>query len=318
MDRAHEPLGPLLSRAARAARPTRLTPRAARGKVVDRELEAGTRAHFEDAAYYSQNYAWRTADIAYYAQLARELVAAQEGREARGRVPSILEYGIGNGRIAIPMARAGARVVGVDLSEAMLADLRVRLQAEPPEVRARVTAKRGDMRSVRLREKFALVIAPFNAILHLYTRQDVEAWLARVKEHLAPGGALVFDITVPEAEDLARDPTKEFRAPGFRHPSAGRVRYHEHFDYDRLRQILFVSMVFQPKDGESFVTPLAHRQFYPQEMEALLHYNGFAITRLEADFGGEPLHKDAETMTIHAEGRGRRGARDAGGRRGRR
>jgi len=58
------------------------------------------------------------------------------------------------------------------------------------------------------------------------------------------------------------------------------VRYTERFDYDYARQILFVAMEFLPegRPKASWVTPLAHRQFYPQELEALLHYNGFAIS----------------------------------------
>lgn len=284
MDRGDEPHRPLLKKP----------------KGRDLELEAGSRAHFEDAAYYSQTYADRVEDVAFYVQLAR-------------KVPRVLEYGVGNGRIAIPLARHGVRVTGVDLSKAMLADLRVRLRAESPEVRARVVAKAGDMRRVKLRERFPLVLCTFNTALHLYEREDVEAWLARVREHLAPGGELVFDISMPILEDLTRDPRRAYRTPPFRHPTAGRVSYAEHFDYDRLRQILFVSMIFEPAkrkadaDNESFMTPLAHRQFFPREMEALLHYNGFAIDAVHGDFSGGPLAPTSDVMIFRA--RPRRGFR---------
>ena len=116
----------------------------------------------------------------------------------------MLEYGIGNGRIAIPMARHGVDVVGVDHSVPMLADLRARLAAEPAEVRARVRAVRGDMRRVRLRRRFPLVLATFNTALHLYTRADVERFLARVREHLRPRGRFVLDLAIPAPGDLAQ------------------------------------------------------------------------------------------------------------------
>ena len=45
-------------------------------------------------------------------------------------------------------------------------------------------------------------------------------------------------------------------------------------------------MEFEPNGGELFMTPLAHRQFFPAELEALLHYNGFSIEKLEGDFDG--------------------------------
>jgi len=262
----------------------------------DRELEAGSLAHYEDAAYYTATYARRIEDVAYYVSLA-----------TRAGGP-VLEYGVGNGRIALPVARHGVEVVGVDHSAAMLADLRDRLGREPRDVRARVRAVRGDMRGVRLGRRFPLVLATFNTALHLYTRADVERFLARVREHLAPGGTFVVDLSVPAASDLARDPSRAYHAPRFRHPSAGViVKNRERFDYDPVRQVLFVSSEFEPVGDASgaWVTPLSHRQFFPQEWEALLHYNGFEVERVEGDFAGGPLTKDSDVMVWHAKRRGR-------------
>lgn len=222
---------------------------------------------------------------------------------ARGR-GSVLEYGIGNGRIALPLARSGVHVTGIDASAEMLGDLRARLSREPPQVRARVRALRGDMRKKRLGARFDLVICPFNGLLHLYTRADVEQFLARAREHLAPGGELVFDVSLPVPADLARDPARGYATPPFSHPTLGRVKYREHFDYDGPRQILFVTMVFTTADGATFHTPLAHRQFYPQELEALLHYNGFETRSLEGDFDGGPLTNESEMMLFRARPRG--------------
>lgn len=272
MDRAHARLGSVLKR--------------------DRELEAGASAHFEDPEYYAQTYASLTSDVAYYRALAEE----------RG---SVLEHGVGNGRIAIAMAEVGASVVGVDASAPMLADLRARLKKKPLAVRRRVEVHEGDIRTTKLRRKFPLVICPFNTALHLYDREDVERWLARVREHLARGGELVFDISMPLPEDLARDPSQAYRIPPFEHPTLGPVKYREHFDYDRVRQIQFVSMFFTPqkKGAREVMTPLAHRQFYPREMEALLHYNGFEVTALYGDFERGPLTQRSDLMVWHARPR---------------
>ncbi|MGH7269970.1 MAG: class I SAM-dependent methyltransferase [Polyangiaceae bacterium] len=262
----------------------------ARGRR-DKELEAGSLAHYEDPAYYTSTYASRIEDVAYYVALARK---------ARGPV---LEYGVGNGRIAVAMARSGIDVVGVDHSSPMLADLRARLRDEPADVRARVRAVRGDMRRVRLGERFPLVIAPFNTALHLYDRSDVEAFLSRVRGHLAPRGRFVVDLSMPAVADLARLPERPFRAPRFRHPTAGVVvNNREFFDYDPLRQVLFVSMEFEPVGDRAgaWVTPLAHRQFFPREWEALLHYNGFEVAHVAGDFAGGPLNRDSDVMIWHA------------------
>jgi hypothetical protein len=192
----------------------------------------------------------------------------------------------------------------------MLADLRARLDKEPTNVRRRIVAKHGDMRSVRLERRFSLVTCPFNTALHLYERADVEQWLARVHEHLRPRGELVFDVSMPILEDLCRDPAVPFQTPPFHHPTHGHVKYSEHFDYDRVRQILFVSMCFEPigRDGrrrpsDTFMVPLAHRQFYPRELEALLHYNGFETVALYGDFDRGPLVQRSDVMVVHARRR---------------
>lgn len=269
-----------------------MPPRADGGR--DRELEAGSSAHYEDPLYYASSYASRIEDVAYYVELA----------QAAGG--PVLEYGAGSGRIAIPIARHGVAVVGVDQSAPMLAELRARLSREPAEVRSRVRAVRGDMRRVRLKARFPLVIATFNTALHLYTRQDVERFLARSREHLAPGGRLVVDLSTPAIVDLARLSGRAYHLPRFRHPTAGVVvKNREYFDYDPLRQVLFVSMEFEPVDAptRSWMVPLAHRQFFPQEWEALLHYNGFAVDRVDGDFSGGPLAKNSDVMIWHAKRR---------------
>ena len=70
----------------------------------DRELEAGSLAHYEDAAYYTATYRNRIDDVAYYVALAQRAAGP------------VLEYGVGNGRIALPVARHGVSVWGIDHS----------------------------------------------------------------------------------------------------------------------------------------------------------------------------------------------------------
>jgi hypothetical protein len=125
----------------------------------------------------------------------------------------------------------------------------------------------------------------------------VEQVLARVRAHLALGGRFVFDVNLPSLTDLGRDPERKYRIPPFRHPSAGVVRYSEQYDYDPIRQVLYVRLRFEPRDGKPFETPLAHRQFFPQELDALLHYNGFVVDKVLADFGRK-LDRHADTMVF--------------------
>jgi hypothetical protein len=158
------------------------------------------------------------------------------------------------------------------------------------------------MRTVRLDETFDLVICGFNTAMHLYTRDDVERFLTGVRAHIGARGVFVCDLAVPMAEDLARKPDKPHRVPNFEHPSVGKVRYQEFFDYDPARQVLFISLDFTPiKDpAAAFMTPVAHRQFFPLEWEALLHYNGFSVAQVCGDFAGGAFDRNSEVMIWHA------------------
>jgi SAM-dependent methyltransferase len=261
--------------------------------LLGRAADRGALEHYEDPAYYTKTYGPRTEDVDYYVNLARTSAGP------------VLEYGIGNGRVAIPIARAGVQVVGIDLSEPMLESLAERLRSEPDRVRARVSPRHGDMRSKRLRRRFPLIIAPFNAILHLYEREDLERFLARVRGHLAPAARFVFDFSMPDVCDLCRDPERSYRAPRFRHPTTGELtRYAERFEYDPLRQVMLVNMDFIPEGKRPrWTTVLTHRQFFPREMEALLHYNGFTDIRWSADFTDQPPDAHTDSLVVSCRAR---------------
>jgi len=249
--------------------------------------DAGALAHYSDPAYYTKTYGNRRHDVEYYVRLAR-----------RSRGP-VLEYGVGNGRVALGIARAGVEVFGVDLSRAMLDDLERTLAAQPPKLRSRVAVQHGDMRTLKLKRRFPLVLAPFNTVLHLYERADFEAFLARVREHLEPEGRFVFDFSVPQPDDLCRDPERWFGAPRIRHPTSGElVRYDERFDYDPFRQLLLVTTRFSPERGKPWTIPLSHRQLFPREVEALLHYNGFGDIEFTADFSDNPADRHTDSAVV--------------------
>lgn len=212
----------------------------------------------------------------------------------------MLEYGVGNGRVALPVARQGVSVTGIDLSRPMLTDLKEQLKSEAPEVARRISLKYGDMRKVKLKRRFPLIIAPFNVVLHLYQRTDVEAFLARVKDHLTPQGEFVFDYSLPQPGDLGRDPNRRYRVPPFVDPTTqARVHSSERFFYERFKQTLLVWSEYEPEGGEPWDVPLTHRQFFPQEMEALLHYNGFEITAYCPDFAQQGWLNWVDSLVVH-------------------
>ena len=128
-------------------------------------------------------------DIAFY---------VEEARRCDGPV---VELAVGSGRIAVPIAQAGRAVIGVDLSEGMLAVARD--LAEEHGVGHLVDLRVGDMREPPVDERVQLVICPFRSLLHMHGRGREAAALRAAHELLEPGGHLVFDVFAPSAEDIA-------------------------------------------------------------------------------------------------------------------
>jgi SAM-dependent methyltransferase len=259
--------------------------------AIGKRIARGAVAHYEDAAYYDLAYKRRRHDVRFYLELAE-----------RTRGP-VLELGVGTGRVALALARAGIETVGVEPATAMLARARKKASELPRAAQDKLTLTRGDARSARLRRRFPLVVAPFNVLMHLYTRRDLERALATVRAHLAPRGRFVFDVSMPDLRAMVRNPGRLYRGPRVTDPSSGRkFEYFESFEYDAVREVQMVSMVFQSLEqlDDLRVVPLSQRQFFPQELELLLHYNGFVVEHAWGDFDRGSLQSDSESQVIVA------------------
>jgi SAM-dependent methyltransferase len=260
-------------------------------------FEPGSRALYERPRYYDHAFRAHRKDVAFYLALAQQ---------ARGPV---LELGAGTGRITLPLLRAGVAVTAVDQSAAMLERAAERVEKLTAAQRALLTLVRADLRELRLRKRFALVIAPFNLFMHLYTREDVEAALKTVRTHLKPGGRFAMDVLMPDLGVLRRDPARFYRCRPVFDPSDGHHHaYAESFDYAAVAQVQTVQMQFQRLDKPTVerTTPLSLRYFFPQELLALLHYNGFAVLEHFGDFNaGEPTSDSEHQILITRAQKGR-------------
>ena len=259
-------------------------------------LVAGSTEHYEDAALYDHEYGRRRDDVRWYRALAQKELGKPGGKRA------ILELGCGSGRTLIPLAKDGWHVVGVDASAKMLA----RCQARVDRLRgARVDLVGGDFRAIRLGRRFPLVICPFNAFMHLYSREDVERFLAVVHAHLAPGGLFAFDVLNPDLAWLSRDPTRRWARTRFRHPRTGKITYYStSLTYDAALQIAFMRIYYEPAaGGRERMVRLTHRQFFPLELGALLHYNGFTVEAHEGGFDGGALVPESEEQVLRCRSR---------------
>jgi SAM-dependent methyltransferase len=203
----------------------------------------------------------------------------------------VLEVGCGTGRVLIPTARAGIEIVGLDLSQSMLAICMRRLAQEPADVRARVTLVEGDMRDFRLGRQFALATMPFRPFQHLITVEEQIACLETLHRHVAPGGRLILDLFNPSLPFLV-DGSRQNEygdEPEFSLPDGRRVvRRFRTARWDWLTQVQEVEIIYYVThvDGqqERLVHAFPMRYLFRYEAEHLLVRCGFRIEALYADF----------------------------------
>ena len=260
--------------------------------MSDFDLNAGTTDFYQDVAYYDHEFKNRKADVRWYAQ-----------RYVDAGSP-VLEMAVGSGRIALKAVRQGAQVVGVDLAQPMLDMAEKQRQKLPAGKRDGLTLIQGDMRSFDLGQTFDLVTCPFNAFQHMYTREDAERCLAVARRHLKPDGTFIMDILTPDLEYLLRSPYKKYQGVRFLHPThRSFYTYSEQSAYDPVSQINQMWFHYDRCNAggqgpESYVIQLSHRYYFPQEIKAMLHYNGFEIVQIYGDFEEGPLEDESESIVL--------------------
>ena len=190
-----------------------------------------------------------------------------------------LELGVGTGRIALPLARRGVRVHGLDLSEAMVAKLR----AKPDGDRIAVTI--GDFATTRVDGTFAVAYLVVNTIMNLTTQEEQVACFRNVAAHLERGGCFVIEVMVP---GLRRLP------PGERLQPFDVSRTHVGVDeYDVARQGL-VSHHYWIDDGEVEVLSPPFRYVWPSELDLMAQLAGMTLRERWGDWAREPFTSESD------------------------
>jgi SAM-dependent methyltransferase len=121
-------------------------------------------------------------------------------RQAQAQGGPVLVLGAANGRVPWTLAQAGLAVLGVDPSERMIHAAEEVRASESPEVSGRVRLLHADLRSLRLEERFPVVLAPQHALGLMASHEDLEAFLATVRHHLRPEGLFIYDVLNPPVE----------------------------------------------------------------------------------------------------------------------
>lgn len=212
-----------------------------------------------------------TEDIAFYLEEA-----------ARAAPGPVVELGVGTGRIAVPVAADGIRVIGVDSSVEMLAVCRE--QVELAGVAGLVDLRIGDYRDPPVRERVELVLCPFRAYLHLHTDDDRLQALGAAYELLVPGGRLVFDVFTPGREDIEETHGRWLeREPGIL----------ERADWNLERRVLTLSL-----RGPDHETTMELAWVSQHEWRRLLERAGFEIAACYGWFDRRPWAGEDDSVWI--------------------
>jgi len=203
--------------------------------------------------------------------------------EARRVSPGpVVELGVGTGRIAVPIAVEGIRVIGVDSSAGMLEVARER--AESAGVADLVELRLGDLRAPPVTERVELVICPFRSYLHLRTDEERLRALRAARDLLVPGGRLVFDVFTPGADDIAETDGRWLE----REPEI-----FERADWDTEARTLTLSV-----RGPTGQATLALAWLSTDEWRALLERAGFEVEALYGWFDRRPFRGGEDMVWI--------------------
>jgi SAM-dependent methyltransferase len=190
-----------------------------------------------------------------------------------------LELGIGTGRIALPLARRGVPVHGIDVSEAMVS----RLRAKPGAGDIGVTI--GDFATTTVGGSFSLVYLVFNTIMNLTTQAAQVACFRNVAGHLEPGGRFVVEVGVPELRRLP--PRETLRAF---HVSETRWGLDE---YDVATQGL-TSHHFEIVEGKVERLSIPFRYAWPAEFDLMAELAGMTLRERWGGWKREPFTSESD------------------------
>ncbi len=235
-----------------------------------------------------------SADLPFYLDL-----ASSQGQD-------VLELCCGSGRVLLPLARAGHRLVGLDASPHMLALARDKLNAAGPNVAERVRLALGDLRCFELEQRFGLALIAVKSFAYLTGRADQQRALERVAAHVRPGGLLALDLLQPTPAWLAQPPGSLNQDLVQDVPERGVTvaRTETVVSTDLAAQVRVIRSAYEvvARDGsltKRFVE-WPYRYVFRFEAELLLERAGLQVEAVYGGYQREPFSSDSRTMLLVA------------------
>ncbi|TVR55579.1 MAG: class I SAM-dependent methyltransferase, partial [Spirochaetaceae bacterium] len=192
-----------------------------------------------------------------------------------------LEFAIGTGRVAVPLLERGVPVVGIELSQPMIDQLRTkRDEVSLPVVQ-------GDMASARAPGSYSLVYLVYNTISNLLTQGEQVACFHNAARHLSAGGRFATELWVPELRELppGQDAVVFANEPGYIGLDT----------YDVLNQRVVSHHFRFDENGNARLFRTPHRYVWPSELDLMAELSGFSLESRHADWTGSPFTADSRS-----------------------
>ena len=196
----------------------------------------------------------------------------------------VLEFAVGTGRIAAPLAARGVQVRGIELSRAMAA----RVRDKPGGADVEVTI--GDMTSTRVPGKFSLVYLVFNTISNVTTQDGQVDVFVNAAAHLRPGGLFLIEVGLP---DLRRLPPGQDTVPFAVAPESEGGGYVGFDQYDVVTQEFTSNHVTVSPDGTGQFRRIPFRYAWPAEFDLMARIAGMRLAYRWAGWDRSPLTADS-------------------------
>jgi SAM-dependent methyltransferase len=183
-----------------------------------------------------------------------------------------LEFAIGTGRVAVPLAECGVPVTGIELSRPMLDQLRTKADE------ATIPVILGDMATAIAPGKYTVVYLVYNTISNLLSQAEQVACFRNAARHLMPGGRFVIELWVPELRKLppGQQATVFHSEPGYIGLDT----------YDVLRQHVVSHHFHFDESGQARLFRSPHRYIWPGELDLMAQLAGFELETRHADWTG--------------------------------
>ncbi|MCH7496901.1 MAG: class I SAM-dependent methyltransferase [Candidatus Marinimicrobia bacterium] len=242
---------------------------------------------YQDAARYDAENWWKTDDLAFWGEMAREFG------------PNVLELAAGTARLAPTILDSGASYTGLDAATELLQ----RAGSKVAEYGERARLLEGDMRQFDLGNTFDLIIIAFNSFLHLLTDEDALAALACIRRHCHAHTRFALDIFVPDPLFLYRPEGQKVPAKIYTDPATGaKVNVMETNRYEPGTDLNQLRWYYSTADNPDFlVLDFTLRMIFPDTMDRLLHDAGFRVLEKWGDYRRTPLNSGSALQIYMAE-----------------